>query len=310
MQECLDSILEQSYQSLEVILIDDGSPDNCGKICDSYASRDHRIQVIHQENRGQAMARNAGLDLAKGEYIIFVDSDDRIGPDLFQNLMSHAPFQMLIFGCTTVETATGKTRQILPPAGKDFLDWCDDSHAFDELFRSSLFGYVCSKIYHKSVLENLRFQDIKLREDLLFNMEAARRVNWIRISNQSGYFYQIHPESTLHRIYHGPVPNITETAKLFQTIHPQLPPAVDEDLSNCVTKTYLLDALHKFVFLNEDLSDKQRKKLLRSVIRDRQLRAHLQFRPGDGNLFRLLTLSYKLRWSALLYGTLKRMWKP
>lgn len=310
LRDCLASILEQSYQDLEVILIDDGSPDDCGRICDDYARRDCRIRVIHQQNRGQAIARNAGLDLAKGEYITFVDSDDRIAPHLLRELMSQSPFQMLIFGCTQVETATGKTRQILPPAQKDVLDWREDSSAIEALFRSSLFGYMCSKVYHRSVLEGLRFRDIKLREDLSFNIEAGRRVRQIRVSQEAGYFYQIHPESTLHSAYHGPVPDIAGTAKLFLTIHPQLVPAVDRAVTNHIIKTYLLDALHKYVFTNSSLTDGQRKHLLRSILRDRQIRTHLRSCPGEGALFRLLTLSYKLQWSAPLYGTLKRMWRP
>ena len=76
MVRCLDSIVHQTYRNLEIILVDDGSPDKCGEICDEYASRDGRIKVIHQENRGVSTARNAGLDIASGEYVGFVDSDD------------------------------------------------------------------------------------------------------------------------------------------------------------------------------------------------------------------------------------------
>lgn len=86
LSRCLDSIINQSYQNLQIILVDDGSQDNSGRICDEYKSRDGRIQVIHQSNSGLAGARNAGLAVAKGEYIGFVDSDDRISPDMFETL--------------------------------------------------------------------------------------------------------------------------------------------------------------------------------------------------------------------------------
>lgn len=88
LSRCLDSILNQTYTNIEIILIDDGSPDNSGKICDEYALKDKRIRVIHQENKGVSAARNAGLRLAEGEYIGFVDSDDYIEPDMYERMVN------------------------------------------------------------------------------------------------------------------------------------------------------------------------------------------------------------------------------
>ncbi len=87
---CLDSILSQTYRDLEILLIDDGSTDRGGTICDEYAAKDPRIRVFHTENRGLSAARNRGLDEAKGEYVGFVDSDDRIDPDMFEYLLEAA----------------------------------------------------------------------------------------------------------------------------------------------------------------------------------------------------------------------------
>ena len=83
----IDSILAQDYPNIEVILVDDGSPDNCGKICDEYAKKDKRIRVIHKPNGGLSYARNAGLDVAKGEYISFIDSDDSILPYMYSTMI-------------------------------------------------------------------------------------------------------------------------------------------------------------------------------------------------------------------------------
>ena len=83
---CINSVIRQTYKNLEIILIDDGSPDNCGKICDEYAKKDNRIKVIHKENGGLSSARNAGLDIAKGEYISFVDSDDYVAENFIEKL--------------------------------------------------------------------------------------------------------------------------------------------------------------------------------------------------------------------------------
>ena len=85
-EKCLDSVIKQTYKNIEIILVDDGSPDNCGKICDSYANNDKRIQVIHKENGGLSDARNVGIERANGKYITFVDSDDYIELDYIEYL--------------------------------------------------------------------------------------------------------------------------------------------------------------------------------------------------------------------------------
>ena len=85
-KKCIDSIINQTYKNLEIILVDDGSPDNCGKICDEYAEKDKRIKVIHKENGGLSDARNAGIKIARGCYIGFVDSDDWIDKNMYEKL--------------------------------------------------------------------------------------------------------------------------------------------------------------------------------------------------------------------------------
>ena len=85
-KECIDSIINQTYKNLEIILVDDGSPDCCPKICDEYSKKDKRIKVIHKENGGLSSARNAGLDVAKGEYVSFIDSDDVVDEKFIETL--------------------------------------------------------------------------------------------------------------------------------------------------------------------------------------------------------------------------------
>ena len=85
---CVSSIITQSFKDLEIILVDDGSQDKCPQICDSYAKQDKRIKVIHQKNKGQSAARNAGIDSATGDYLFFVDSDDRLHPKAIEILMT------------------------------------------------------------------------------------------------------------------------------------------------------------------------------------------------------------------------------
>ena len=86
LEKCIKSVLDQTYKNLQIILVDDGSPDNCGNICDDYARVDNRIEVIHKANGGLSDARNVGLKAARGEYIGFVDSDDYVSNEMFENL--------------------------------------------------------------------------------------------------------------------------------------------------------------------------------------------------------------------------------
>ena len=161
---CVDSILAQTWRNLEIILVDDGSPDECGSICDVYAEKDPRIRVIHKENGGLSSARNAGLDTASGEYIGFVDSDDWIEPEMYARmlaLMEKYDAKMVCAGRYDVDGRTGERSVGLCPereecvsgetmAGRIFLwDHCDSS-AWDKLYRRELFrqtrypvGQVC-----------------------------------------------------------------------------------------------------------------------------------------------------------------------
>ena len=92
LKRCVDSILNQTYKNIEVILVDDGSPDNCGLMCDEYKKQDHRVKVIHKQNSGLGYARNSGLDIAKGEFVSFIDSDDYISLDMYEKMYELAKF--------------------------------------------------------------------------------------------------------------------------------------------------------------------------------------------------------------------------
>ena len=99
--KCIDSIINQTYKNLEIILVDDGSPDRCPQICDEYAKKDNRIKVIHKKNSGLGAARNTGIDAAKGEYIGFVDSDDWIMPNMYEEMVNCCEnYQVPICECT------------------------------------------------------------------------------------------------------------------------------------------------------------------------------------------------------------------
>ncbi|MGM9549262.1 MAG: glycosyltransferase family 2 protein [Faecousia sp.] len=153
---CVESILAQTYGKLEIILVDDGTKDNSGAICDAYARQDDRIRVIHKPNGGLSSARNAGIDAAAGEYLSFVDSDDWIEPDMYEQmmaLMGQYGVRLVCAGRWDVSSETGEKVQGLCPPSDEVISgeelvrrifhWDNvDSAAWDKLYHRSLFATV------------------------------------------------------------------------------------------------------------------------------------------------------------------------
>lgn len=154
--KCLDSLLKQTFRDLEVILVDDGSPDRCGEICDEYREKDSRIRVIHKENGGLSSARNAGLDIAAGKYVAFVDSDDTVTPDCYEKLFRCAEkydADLVCGGRWDVSQRTGERAPGLCPLKEEVVSGTElvrriftwnnlDSAACDKLFRRELFDGI------------------------------------------------------------------------------------------------------------------------------------------------------------------------
>ncbi len=190
LKRCLDSILAQTYKNIEVILIDDGSPDNSGAICDEYALKDNRIRVFHIDNNGVSSARNFGLKKAKGEYIGFVDSDDYIAPEMYEVLVknleeNNADISICGFSQEDVN-------------GKFYRYWKEDitiNLSTDEQIECLLENryYRCSiwdRIFKKEVLNNVSFpKDIKIYEDMLFDYEAIKNSEKAVYTSTPYYFY-------------------------------------------------------------------------------------------------------------------------
>lgn len=188
--KCVDSILNQTYRKLEVILVNDGSRDSSGSICDDFARKDSRVRVIHKENGGLSSARNAGMDAAAGEYISFIDSDDWIEPDSYERLlglMERYQVKLVCGGNWDVNGATGeKTLGICPKeealvtaeefVGRMFLwDGCDSS--------------VCDKIFHRSLLENFRFPEGQVSEDVAITYKIVLGAERAVLSSYPFYNY-------------------------------------------------------------------------------------------------------------------------
>ncbi len=201
LRRCLDSVVNQTYRNLEIILIDDGSFDRCGEICDEFAAADSRIIVIHKENGGQADARNKGIDIARGEYITFVDADDYISSsyvnDLYKSVEAFSvKFAICQIDCFTeykdVSQLNGPTSCCKISKRQALEHYC----ALGES-KSIPFLAACCKLYHRSLFETLRFPVGCIYEDSLLNYKLIDLVDNIAYVKKPLYHYFMRNDSTM-----------------------------------------------------------------------------------------------------------------
>ena len=194
---CLKSIISQNYDDLEIIVIDNGSTDSSGSICDTYASEYSNISVYHIENHGVGSARNFGLSKARGEFIYFVDSDDYLVGNLFADfadkLVSDLDLVVFSYYNSFEEDLTEKSRTEKSLPFKGSYDKDGFIKIFKELFLSDMLYTVWNKIYRREFLleNNLSFEQYELGEDVRFNLDVYRNVNKIYLSQDSYYVYVI-----------------------------------------------------------------------------------------------------------------------
>ena len=194
---CLKSIISQNYDDLEIIVIDNGSTDSSGSICDTYASEYSNISVYHIENHGVGAARNFGLSKARGEFIYFVDSDDYLVGNLFADfadkLVSDLDLAVFSYYNSFEEDLTEKQRTEKSLPFKGSYDKDGFIKIFNDLFLSDMLYTIWNKIYRREFLleNNLSFEQYELGEDVRFNLDVYREVNKIYLSQDSYYVYVI-----------------------------------------------------------------------------------------------------------------------
>jgi len=198
LEKCVNSICSQSYSDLEIILVDDGSPDNCGKICDEMALNDQRIRVIHQKNQGLAAARNAGLAIAQGKYVAFVDSDDTIENGAYlmlHNMIEHYDTDIAICECRKV-----KENELLKQVEySNYNDKLLDNNKLWDLVFGKLNNSSCNKLYKRSLIGDLQFpQKVVHGEDLLFNIEYLAKCN-IGVYNEAPVYNYLSRNNSITR---------------------------------------------------------------------------------------------------------------
>lgn len=194
---CVDSICFQTYRNLEIILVDDGSPDHCGEICEAYAENDSRIKVIHKENGGLSDARNAALDVCTGEYIAFVDSDDYVSADFVETLYhANRTYHTKLSICGIIRfDQTGK--QCVDYAPSNTEKCVSGIEMVETIWQPS----ACNKLYHRSLFEGIRYPVGKLYEDLFIYHDILSRVDSISFTGKNSYYYFCRQNSIMNKAY-------------------------------------------------------------------------------------------------------------
>lgn len=197
--QCIESVLNQTFKDFELILIDDGSKDQSGSICDLYAAKDDRILVIHTENRGAAAARNVGLDHASGRYITFLDGDDYLDEHMIARMyeeIEHSEYDMVV--CDFLN--------LLPDEEDNFIvhlqeETVNGRNVLEHLKNERNYGLwtiVWNKIYKREVLENLRFPDGKYFEDEFFSNQLYLNSNQIHVIPDVLCYHRVLASSTMN----------------------------------------------------------------------------------------------------------------
>ena len=186
--KCIESILQQTHDNLEIILIDDGSEDESPLICDKYAKEHDNIVVLHQRNSGPSKARNSGLDIANGEYIAFVDSDDYIHPIYIEFLLAQMMLSNVRISCCGY---TRDAKQLHD--GELSIDsygvTLNDTEAFGKLLDNQEFCAPWGKLYNRDVINHIRFPEGLLFEDMVFAPQVFKLAKFIAVSDINLYYY-------------------------------------------------------------------------------------------------------------------------
>ena len=199
LEKCISSLLNQTFSDFELILVNDGSPDNCGKICDSFKEKDSRIKVLHLENGGVCRARNKGMELATGDFYVFVDSDDWVEQNFLKYFANHIEDDDTVI----IQNAI---RDKNDTSDSNFFRFEDESFILEEdlatMITKNIYylpqGFPWNKLYSRKIIEanNLKFDPaIKLGDDEKWNFEYFRHVKKAVFVARANYHYQYNPTS-------------------------------------------------------------------------------------------------------------------
>ncbi|GAL90631.1 glycosyltransferase [Jejuia pallidilutea] len=265
LHRCVDSLLKQSYKNLEIILINDGSLDSSGEICDELAKKDHRIKVVHQKNGGLSAARNTGLNHVTGDYISFIDSDDWIEQSMYEEMLYYAYNHNLdIIECDIQSTMDPEKK-----AKEKFIIENKEQNAL-RIIENQFFS-VCRRIYRYNLIKDLRFIENYIYEDMIFTTFFFKRIDKVGYINKPFYNYFIENSSSImHGAYKEKNVKSIDAIRIFQE---NIKNCFDSEKINKAASNYItFFALHHYQELfnntNFDPDYKHRKFLKRLINRN------------------------------------------
>lgn len=232
---CVTSIINQTYKDLEIILVDDGSPDSCPQMCDEWAKKDDRIKVVHKKNGGLSSARNAGLKVAIGEYIGFVDSDDYVDETMYEDLMQVMDLneKTMVVSSPIIRNTDG----VFTPYKVGTYDYKDgDTMSFDEYMKlflgMNMDATVWNKLYKREFIQTM-FREGRNNEDYLFMYYNVKNVfntdKLLAVTDKAHYYYRDNAQSICHqaatsvnRLFFDELYNMVEISEDLKKWNPQL----------------------------------------------------------------------------------------
>lgn len=307
LNKCIESIVNQTYENIEIILIDDGSNDNSGIICDEYAKKDNRIIVVHKENGGGSSARNKGLKIAKGEWISFVDADDWIEQTFCQTLLNKVTQEQAdIALCGYNRITDNRIEKINANNQEVFLN--SNEYLVKSLNPQTGFGFCHMKLIKKEVLKSISFNErIEVGEDALFNIQLSTYIKKAVFLKQPLYNYRINNQSVVKRYDENYANKYLKSMKIIEEYIWQEYNEENEENIEIKQNYYNFVAYHIMLIIvnycyhpDNKMCNAQRKNMLKEVINNDLFIIGLK-KSNYNNIsltrkITLYTLKHKLYW--------------
>lgn len=249
LERTLESVINQKYRNLEIILVNDGSTDNSLEICERYANRDSRIAIVNQKNQGVGVARNHGIDVSTGDFISFVDSDDTIDDNFYSELIA----TQLVTNADIVESGAkvvlGENNVIYPYEKENKINIFKNHDYMKNYLNFSLNVSVWGKIYKKEVIGDVRFPNLNINEDFVFLWEIVKRTNLFCENLNVNYHYYLDKEISLSKAPFSPnnmtmISHIDDVVNDVSKIYPDLNNAAKNHYNACLLHTLVLYYLY------------------------------------------------------------------